>query len=83
MDGHVRSEAVGALSIGLDEIDRKLLLRRDLDGPVKFLDPFMEISAKSASRAADKLNIEVKDAMARYEALAERFHLRLAWCKRN
>ena len=78
LDGSVREEAVGALLRGLNEIDQKLL-SRNIDGMFPFLDPSMEISTKFAARAAETLGIKVEDVMARYEALAERFHLHLAW----
>lgn len=82
LDGDVRLVAIYALSISLDEIDRKLLSRH-LDGVFPHLDPIMEISTEFVARAAVKLNIDVEDARARYEALEKRFQLHLAWRLRN
>ncbi|MDD4652719.1 MAG: HEAT repeat domain-containing protein [Methanothrix sp.] len=79
IDGIIRSDAVEALSNNLDEID-KILLSCYLDGENPFLDPFKEIPFKFAARAADRLSIKVEDVISRYKALADRFHLRLAWC---
>lgn len=74
----IRREAVGALSRDLDEVDKKLLSQH-LNGESPYLDPHKKISAKFVTRTAKKLNIKVEEVRVRYEALAERFHLQLAW----
>jgi HEAT repeat protein len=77
-EAEVRRASLEALSQNVQEIDR-CLLTMDLDGVQPFLDPRQEISTEFASKAAEKLGLAIEDVQARYEALAERFHLRLAW----
>ena len=67
-----------ALSTGLEVADQKLL-SRDLDGVIPFLDPREPISNLAVDRAASKLNLAPDEVRRRYEALADRFHLRLEW----
>ena len=74
----VRRAALGALALGLEQIDRKLL-SRDLDGLRPFLDPRQPIPEAFAQQAASELGLPPDEVEARYGALAERFGLRLAW----
>jgi len=55
------------------------LLSRDLDGFNPFLDPREPINDAFAKRAASKLELTVEDVQVRYEKLAARFGLHLAW----
>ena len=73
-----RRAAVGGLAQGLEGVDRKLL-SRDLDGLQPFLDPHRPIRKALAQRAASRLALPLGEVQARYEALSERFHLRLGW----
>ena len=77
-DASVRRAALSGLAQGLEKIDRKLL-SRDLDGINPFLDPREPINDVFAKRAASELELSVEDVQTRYETLAERFGLRLAW----
>jgi len=77
-EANMRKAALQALSQDFQETDRSLL-SWDLDGPDQFLDPHQEISTEFASKAAEILGLTIEDVQARYEAMAERFHLRLAW----
>ncbi len=74
----VRREGLHALSLQLEENDRRLL-SRDLDGEWPFLDPQEEIGETFLQEAARELELTAEEVRAHYEALAERFHLRLAW----
>lgn len=77
-EAQVRSTAAHGLAQGLERIDR-MLLSRHLDGVVSFLDPCEPIGEAFAQKAASKLALTIEDVRARYEALADRFLLRLAW----
>ena len=77
-DADVRQDALSGLAQGLEEIDCKLL-SRDLDGIGPFLDPRKPINDAFAKRAASELELPVEDVQVRYEKLAARFGLRLAW----
>jgi len=66
------------LSHNFPEKDRRML-SEDLNGLYPFLDPHQEISTEFASKAAEELKLTIKEVQARYEALAERFHLKLEW----
>ena len=77
-DANVRRAALGGLAQGLEEIDREML-SRDLDGIYPFLDPREPINDAFAKRAASELDLTVEDVQVRYEKLAERFGLHLAW----
>ena len=77
-DANVRMAALGGLAQGLEEIDLKLL-SRDLDGVNPFFDPREPINDLFAKKAASEFKLTVEDVRARYETLAERFGLRLAW----
>jgi hypothetical protein len=77
-DAGVRRDALGGLAQGLEEIDRNLL-SHDLDGIDPFLDPREPINDAFAKRAASKLELTVEDVQVRYEKLAARFGLHLAW----
>ena len=77
-DADVRRYALSGLAQGLEKIDRKLL-SRDLDGINPFLDPREPINDVFAKRAASKLELTFEDIQVRYETLASRFGLRLAW----
>lgn len=78
-DAELRREALDALSLDFQETDR-LLLSQDLERFYPLLDPHQEISTEFADQAADELGLTVEEVRARYEAMAERLHLRLAWC---
>ena len=58
--------------------DRRLL-SSDLYGVPPFLDPHEPIGEALVQRAVAKLRLTPEEVRARYEALAERFHLRLEW----
>ena len=77
-DEDARRRMLEALSTGLEVADQKLL-SRDLDGVIPFLDPREPISNLAVDRAASKLNLAPDEVRRRYEALADRFHLRLEW----
>ena len=77
-DCEVRRDALGGLAQGPEETDRRLL-SRDLDGVYPFLDPRDPIGKDRLRRAASELELTVDEVQARYEALAARFGLRLAW----
>ena len=77
-DADVRSAALSGLAQGLEKIDRKLL-SHDLDGIYPFLDPREPINDTFANRAALEFELTIEDVQVRYENLAERFGLRLAW----
>ena len=77
-DAYVRRVALSGLAQGLEEIDRKLL-SRDLDGINPFLDPREPINDAFAKRAASELELTAEDVQVRYEKLAARFGLHLAW----
>jgi len=77
-DADVRRAVLSGLAQGLEEIDRKLL-SCDLDGFNPFFDPREPINDVFAKRAASELELSVEDVQARYEPLAERFGLCLAW----
>ncbi len=75
----VRREAVGALLVTChDDTDRKLMTW-DLDAVQPFLDPQEVIQEKRVRVVAKKLRVQVAEVRRRYEALAEKFALRLAW----
>jgi len=74
----VRRLALQALSRDLEKIDR-ILLTEHLNGVPPFLDPCSEIPAKFANKAAKKQGLMTEEVQKRYEALAKRFHLHLAW----
>ncbi|MBV9790706.1 MAG: HEAT repeat domain-containing protein, partial [Chloroflexi bacterium] len=59
-----------------DEIDRKLLTR-DLDGFEPFIDPQNIIDRERIIRAARRLELPIEEVRQRYEALAQRFGLRV------
>ncbi|RLG30614.1 hypothetical protein DRO03_03795 [Methanosarcinales archaeon] len=77
-DACVRRDALSGLAQGLEEIDRKLL-SRDLGGINPFLDPSEPINDAFAKRADSKLELTFEDVQMRYEKLAARFGLHLAW----
>lgn len=77
-DPDVRQYALSGLAQGLEEIDRKLL-SHDLDGIDPFLDTCEPINDTIAKMAASKFELTVEDIKVRYETLAARFGLRLAW----
>ena len=77
-DAYTRRLSLQALSQEIPEIDR-LLLSRDLDGLNPFLDPHKEISTEFASKAAEEVRLTIEEVKAHYEALAERFPLKLEW----
>jgi len=77
-DVGVRRDALGGLAQGLEVIDHKLL-SRDLDGINPFLDPREPINDAFAKKAASEFELTVEDVMIRYEKLAARFGLCLAW----
>jgi hypothetical protein len=77
-DAGVRRAALCGLVQGLEEIDRKML-SRDLNGFYPFLDPRKPINDAFAKRAASELELTVEDVQVRYEKLAARFGLHLAW----
>jgi HEAT repeat protein/predicted phosphodiesterase len=77
-DADVRRAALGGLAQALEVVDRQLL-SSDLDGIRPFVDPRQPIAEADARRAAERLKLAIEDVKARYEALAERFHLRLEW----
>ena len=61
-----------------DRIDQRLL-SRDCDAVSPWLDPREPIGEKRLAMAAKHLQISVEEARRRYEALTERFQLRLVW----
>ncbi len=61
-----------------DEIDR-CLLSNDLDGIEPWLDPLSPITSDRIAEAADKLEKPPEEIQQRYEALVERFGLKLAF----
>ncbi len=61
-----------------DETDRKLL-SRDIDALDPWLDPQQEIDEAHVAYAAERLEQPAEEVCRRYEALAERFGLKLAW----
>ena len=77
-DSYKRRLSLQALSQDFPVIDR-LLLSRDLDGLNPFLDPRKEISTEFTSKAAEELKLTIEEVKAHYEALAERFPLKLEW----
>jgi len=81
-DAEVRRDALGGLAQGLEKIDRKLL-SCDLDGIDPFLDPREPINDTFAKRAASEFELTVEDVQVRYETLAARFGLGLAWREDN
>ncbi len=80
-DAYVRREALSGLVQGLDPTDRKLVSPA-LDGIWPWLDPREPITLVFAQHAAARLKLSLEDVQARYEALAERFGLRLKWRER-
>src|SRR6185437_6421867 len=77
-DGGVRGAALGALAKRDSSADA-VLVSRTLNGREPFFDPEEPIPAYHASRAAATLGIPLDDARARYQALAARYNLKLAW----
>jgi HEAT repeat protein len=74
-----RVAALSALSrICEDGIDRKLL-SRDLDALDPFLDPQKEIDEKWVRHAAKSLKMPVEEVRNRYQALAQKFSLKLSF----
>lgn len=61
-----------------DKIDRKLL-SHDFDDIEPFLEPQQEIDERWVEDAARELEMSVEDLRRRYEALAEKFPLKLSW----
>jgi hypothetical protein len=61
-----------------DGIDRKLL-SRDLDALDPFLDPQKEIDEKWVRHAAKSLKMPVEEVRNRYQALAQKFSLKLSF----
>jgi Ribonuclease G/E len=78
-DAAIRSAALGGLSRTCeDKTDRKLL-SRDLDDLQPYLDPQEAIDEARVRQAAKKLKIPAEEVRRRYEALAQRFGLKLEW----
>jgi hypothetical protein len=76
---YMRVAALRALSRTCeDEIDRKLL-SRDLDALNPFLDPQKEINEKWVRHAAKTLKMPVEEVCNRYQALAQKFSLKLSF----
>jgi hypothetical protein len=61
-----------------EEVDRKLL-SYSFDGNWVFLDVQNEIDNEWVGFAAEQLTMPIEEVRRRYEALAERFPLKLAW----
>jgi len=78
-DSAIRGGALQGLSHHVsDEIDRDLLSRYFFDG-ASALDPAEGIDAARVAKAANRLDLTEEEVRRRYETLAERFGLRLAW----
>lgn len=78
---YVRQEALGALvSIMGDETDTALI-SRDIDGNWPWLDPADPIGEERVAKVTEKLEIPEAEVRSRYEALADRFGLKLTWRK--
>lgn len=77
-DRSVRRASLGGLAQSCrDEIDRRLLSREYADGP--WLDPAAPITGEHVEDAARNLGISPDEVRRRYEGLAGRFGLKLAW----
>ena len=78
-DSQIRREALfGLAGTCQDEIDRQLL-SRNIDQEPPFLDPQEEIGGSQVRQAARKLKLSMEEVKRRYETLAVRFGLKLAW----
>jgi HEAT repeat protein len=77
-DQNTRRAAVEALALRLSARDRQLL-SRDLDGLWPFLDPREAVDEQRVQVAAAELKLAPEEVRRRYEDLAPRFALRLAW----
>lgn len=76
-EAELRRAALGGLAQGLEETERQLLSEYfHISLP---LDPHEPIAEAHVQQAASKLQLTVEEVRTRYEALADRFHLRLAW----
>ena len=78
----VRCEALGALAkICRDEVDQKLLSKNFGVGASLFcwLNPKDPITEERVAEAAAKLKLTPKEVRQRYENLAQKFNLTLAW----
>jgi len=74
-----RRDALWALaSLESDEVDR-VLLSRDRDGVAPGIDPQQEIEESDLPDYATAARLPIQQVRSRYEALAERYPLRLAW----
>lgn len=75
-----RQAALGGLSVACDgEPDRKLLLSTfDIDGE-RLRDPADPVTPALARRAAQELRLPLREVRRRYEALSQRFGIRLGW----
>jgi HEAT repeat protein len=75
----MRRAGLRGLTDSVDDATDRRLLTVDLDGFNPFLDPAEPIDASLVARASERLKLGEDEVKRRYEALAARFGLKLAW----
>ncbi|WP_427161853.1 HEAT repeat domain-containing protein [Aliinostoc sp. HNIBRCY26] len=76
-DRKIRTVTLKKLSLTCDEYIDCKLLSRDIDAFDPFLDPQKEIDEERVQYAAEVLEISVEEVRSRYQALAQKFRLKL------
>ncbi|MFI1725327.1 HEAT repeat domain-containing protein [Streptomyces sp. NPDC020489] len=77
-----RSALWSLATLDPDEVNR-VLLSKDLDGLTPGIDPQMVIEESTLRQYAAAVHLPVPEVRARYEQLADRYPLRLAWRRRS
>jgi hypothetical protein len=75
----VRTAALRMLLQAREDETARKLLTKDFDGGYPFLDPGKVLGEERVEEAARKLGISADDARRRYEELADKYSLNLAW----
>ncbi|MGW7205397.1 NACHT domain-containing protein [Streptomyces sp. NPDC054837] len=74
-----RAAALWSLASLETDPDTRTLLSQDLDGELPGRDPAEDIDEEALPRISEATQLPVEEVRARYEALAERYPLKLAW----